>query len=108
MRPPSPGRPASPAVRIVISALPFLFGSLKLPVYVPPACSVMVSPDCALLMAVCRLPPAATSMVAAIADDVVSSNEAQTRAATKEIRMNLSWEAAIGHGPEEQDLCRAS
>ena len=47
-------------------------------------------------------------MVAAIADDVVSSNEAQTRAATKEIRMNLSWEAAIGHGPEEQDLCRVS
>src|SRR5882762_11186827 len=42
---------------------PTLFGSVNGPVNVAPACRTMVSPGMALVIAVCKLPPAFTTMV---------------------------------------------
>src|SRR5205814_6325763 len=42
---------------------PTLFGSVNGPVNVAPACRTMLSPGTALLIAVCKLPPAFTTMV---------------------------------------------
>ena len=62
------GRSASDvAERIVMTPVPLLAGSLKFPVNVAPAGSTMVSPNAALLIACCRLPPTATVSVAACA-----------------------------------------
>src|SRR3954466_12104978 len=59
-RTPSPGNCARFDVRIVIQPLPdVLLGSLNVPVYVAPAWSTIVSPRCALLMALVSPAPSA-------------------------------------------------
>src|SRR4051812_17339592 len=49
--------------RMVIYVAPLLTGSTKLPENVAPASRRIVSPGCALSMAACRSPPAATLLV---------------------------------------------
>src|SRR5258708_12772037 len=83
MRPPSPGRPASPAVRIVIHASPLFQGRVKLPAKVAPGCSAIVSPGCAALIACCRFAPAGTEIVDASAEEAHSRTPAHTRVTTK-------------------------
>src|SRR5688572_7687174 len=51
-------------VRITIHPLPLFAGSVNVPVYVAPAWRTIVSPGSALLIALCRLPPAGTLIVA--------------------------------------------
>src|SRR5262249_46580205 len=89
MRAPSPGRPASPAVRIVMGASPLFAGSVKAPLYTAPGASAMVSPGCAALIACCRSPPDGTVMVAARAGATDATAAAHTIAETDVIRMQL-------------------
>src|SRR4051794_39842300 len=65
-RPPSPGKPLSPPVRIVIIAVPLFGGSVTPPANVAPGASAIVSPETALSIACCRFPPAGTVIVAAV------------------------------------------
>src|SRR5437879_5363949 len=98
MRPPSPGRPESPAVRIVIHASPPFHGSVKLPAKVAPGCSAIVSPGCAALIACCRFAPAGTAMVEANADGAHNSVPAHTRVTIQGmlfIRVSVRGEGAI-------------
>src|SRR5882757_4250721 len=81
MRPPSPGRSASPAVRTVMSDEPLFCGSVKLPVKTAPRASEIVSPGCALFSALCRSPPAATEIVDAVEIDAQRNTPAHTRRA---------------------------
>src|SRR5581483_1027375 len=79
MRCPSAGSAESGAAeRIVISALPFLTGRMKLPVKVAPGWSRIVSPGCAALSAACKSPPAFTVSVAAVAEVAIVASAAHT------------------------------
>src|SRR5262249_6114273 len=92
MRAPSPGRPASPAVRMVIGVSPLFAVSVKAPLYTAPDASAMVSPGSAALMACCRSPPDGTVMVAARAGATNATAAKHTIAETELIRMHAITE----------------
>ena len=76
---------SSAAERIVMVADPLFTGRMKLPEYVAPGASRIVSPGCALFRAACRLPPLGTEIVAARAAPLntsTSAHAAQARANT--------------------------
>src|SRR5262252_2407209 len=89
MRAPSPGRPASPAVRMVIGASPLFAVSVNAPLYTAPGARVIVSPGCAALMACWRSPPDGTGMVAARAGATATTAARHTIAETELVRMTL-------------------
>ena len=81
MRAPAAGRALSAAEdRIVMYEVPLFAGSEKFPMKVAPACTRIVSPGLAALIAACRSPPAFTVSVADSACAAASRPHISTRA----------------------------
>src|SRR5262245_18953820 len=95
MRAPSPGRPGSPAVRMVMGASPFFATRVNPPLYTGPGASAMVSPGCAELIACCRSPPDGTGIVAARAGTTDATAARHTTAETGLVRMKVVEEPRV-------------
>src|SRR5262249_14926579 len=81
-------------LRIVMYVAPPFAGSVKRPAKVAPACSMIVSPGWAALIAACRSPPAFTVRVAADADVVHPSTHAH-RATTDRVTHTSFRESVV-------------
>src|SRR5215831_10044949 len=108
MRPPSPGRPLSPLVRIVIHASPLFTGSVKPPEKVAPGGSAMVSPACAPLIACWRSPPGGTGIVEAFEVAAISNTPTDTTVVSRTLPLMVGGSLVARIRPGDSSRFQAS